>query len=160
MTRSSPTYATCPTHMPTRPSLPTLCTLPRDLPYLPSPSLSLSPSPSPLSVQGAEFRVILCSSAGIRQQNTWRSMPLQIREPPLKPNLLLKKTPFVSTLSSFLYSFGVRMRIYFSAYLLLNVPTSSEGWVQSWSSSGEDPRPLIVGVCVSIVWGVGIPRQL
>ena len=106
MTRSSPTYPTCPTHMATRPSLPTLCTLPRDLPYLPSPPLSLlpslSPSPSPLSVQGAEFRVMLCSSAGIRQPNTWRSMPLQIREPPMKSSLLLKsKRPSVSTSSHF-----------------------------------------------------------
>ena len=104
MTRSSPTYPTCPTHMATRPSLPTLCTLPRDLPYLPSPSLSLlpslspslSPSPSPLSVQGAEFRVILCSSAGIRQQNTWRSMPLQTSPymPPLRPHLSGAARPF------------------------------------------------------------------
>ena len=28
-----------------------------------------------------------------------------------------------------LHSFFIKVRIYFSAYLVLNVPTSSEGWV-------------------------------
>ena len=49
-------------------------------------------------------------------------MPLQIREPPLKPNLLLKKAPSVSTLSSFRALLGpFKGEI---AYLLLGVSTS------------------------------------
>ena len=55
-------------------------------------------------------------------------------------------------LSVALHAFFIKVRIYFSAYLVLNVPTSSEGWVirimiiiiLSWSERGTDRGGQII----------------